>query len=959
MGGMAHFNLWGSLENYKKLKGSGKSLGRIFEVFKSDTAFPAFNQAFRRLHGRENVSNEVFSRSMKHAKAQFAKDLPKDVRLDILTELERTSLRGIQETLNKFKGGEKALKIKVRGDQILKRELTKDARNLAAQEPADIARRKRLTDAGVMDQTNELISFFNKQNLDKIEEFNRKNIPFVEFNPTAQDWVNGYMMSRYSREWIIAEKTTEDIAQEILQYSTRSRMKVDAKQLKRKMRGSKEAINRESKKTFKIFGKDFDKPIPMLETDFVKLHNTRLREMEQVIIQHDFLDDLKPLVKFEEGPGLVRLRTENWNSVIGEGADSWSPAKYVPDWMKTKQGKVRNDIYLPFEVAYRTDRAINPRQLNGFAAMAYKTWQGLMSLFRNTTLIGTGYLGQNLFGNGITGAYAGARLTGAKTIVTKMNPFVKSDKRVILNGGKFNKTSEQTWDLAQEMGVLKTSLVDELDVDLLARNAATVMDHHKSKLVTVADWSAFFAANRFFARIGDDMPKLAFWLDKIDEGYTPLAAAEATDYWFFNFQNVSSGQKVIREGLPFSTFAVKTVEREIDLIKNLDLGKLVLPVRVRDALQGLYVPDEQTVEFLNDQMPEYRQVWHPVHGPRLPGMHQIKFDIPFAKSTLGMLVAPNIERHPVFKALDLLGLTANNRTFSNTLAKEEFDSRVGSVLDIIMPPAWKHAMAMYELSGEGDVPFYNFKKTYAPRVPRTTGGSSLTITEEKFNNSNQFAEWMAKTYGDNWFFKAFFWGVEFDNIEKKIPDEEINRKFQNSTIANFMAGYFRDFSLGMARIERLDNNVLINLAAIKKSKRDLEVRIRDLSGDVLGGITSMKRYLDDPDVSLDKKAKRARELLENTQGQKRQLIEEYIALGEAEDILTQYYGVFKFNEAKNPGFAESIFNPQQERTNNGALPTYKSSKTKVPDDIENWLDSISINDSISPGETPIPEEDGL
>jgi hypothetical protein len=892
---------------YKGAKNVGLSAGRLLQQFKTDTAFPLFNTASRRLLGKFSLT-DTKSLEAENVAAQWAKDLPDNLHKDFAQEFERTTTRSVEDTIKRFKLN------------------AQQAAKLTEVTPEDIARRARIEESGLGEFYDETAQTYRDQMVRRLEAIEQRGLPFEELHPVLEDqsFVRGYMKHVVSRDWLSHLDDTEQMLESIEKISNKVNPKVDNGLLRRKIRDSAVQVNSWSKIKKKFLGKEFEKKVPLFSENFITAHNQRLREMDKLIAKHDFVDEIKPLVKFEPTPGYVRVKTENWRTKIGDVDSPMSTLNFMPKWFRDHIKKNGDQIYLPANVANRVDHLISPRQFHPFLSMAFKALNTFNTLFRNAALFGLDYLGQNLFGNLITYGYAGGSVKHL-TNVLKLAPNAAPNKIFSFNKGALKLKRDDLLDLMSETGITRTSMVDEINFDQFVKNAATVSDMHKKNLTTYLDYATFYRANRWASRMGDDLPKMAFFMSKLDEGYTPLAAAEATDYWFFNFQNVPPGQKVLRNLIPFSTFAAKTAEQGIDLIKSGKLGTLNFPAKVQNVLQGAFIPNDDVSEFLDGNLAEYKQHWHPVHGPIMPGMRQIQADIPFAKSTIAMLLAPAQSRHPIIKMLGAaFGEQHPVRDFSPMLQEKEFDTQLGRYLDLVLPPNIRHMLALSELNGNADIPFMNFKGKYSPRILfEKAKKGELNLRAEDFEGSIAIGEAMAQHYGNDWMFHLFTLGGSalLDPNPKENNEKESARKYKNATVANFLKGYFRDLTLGTARLERLDRNILFNMSAVRRQRNALgrEIEKRELTEN--GAVFDLAGFAD----SKEKQD----QVLKNVDGEKQRMLAEWLALQGLEDHLIEYYGFFKMNESKTPGFTEGLFGLGEDNFNFQPSPDNRSSKFNI------------------------------
>jgi hypothetical protein len=652
----------------------------------------------------------------------------------------------------------------------------------------------------------------------------------------------------------------------------------------------------------------------------IEMFHKRQMEMSHNILAHDFLEDISHLVSTKTTEGYVPLfKPDDIKSYLDlNRADSYHPFNFLPKKYRDIIARGHN-VYLPHELAIRADWLINPRQYSELGAIGMKALDTYNHFFRNAMLFGPSYIGQNVISNLITYTYAGGTHKGVtetyklfplfkhmrkarggkekfKSVLT-MDDLVRGDLSDVgeqvfsLNNGQMKLTDMEMFNLLADNGILQSGLADEVSWDLLVDNLRATSTKRGTRVLkqgakTVAEMATLYRTNRFAVRMGDDLPKIAFFIDKLDQGYSVRAARDAVDYWFFNFKDVSPGQRVVRQLLPFSTFAMKTGEQVLTSLGHGKIAYLTLPKKVSEVLEGYYVEPAHMRAALDNMMPEYRRNWDNLHGPILPGGKEVILEIPWAKSTLGMITDATSPTHPIWKVLTT-GSVFDEVEYSEVLSGRNLENFWARELEKVLPPPMLHAITALEMSGAADVPVFNFQEKYqVPYVDK----NSPKLNQMQFTNSIEFGQWVKKNYGDDWLYNIFFYG----NLEGSKETGVAGAK-KDAMYANWIRGYFREISFGTARIEAMDRGFMINYGSMRRQRNNLKRYIKKLQSN-MGDLTAADMTNDEVYNLREREDKIGK------------VASEIYNINNKMDALEIYYGFFLKSKQDHPGMFNAIFN---------------------------------------------------
>lgn len=902
---------------------SSKTFNRL-KVFHTNTGIPLFDAERMKFLNKEHMDDMRFVREEQEAMDLLSGAGP-DLLKDIAEEIERTTIRGTGETLKAF--GHRAYEPsgkKIIND-ITKEEFLTPIRKTKAYKyiedtPEDLARKTRINSSEFGEIANDYVAKVAADNVRMVEEYSKRFPWFKELNPFGEDWARGYLKHIITKRWLNHFRNKEQALSEAKRFNN-SKFKVhDRSAMGRQYRSTIQAANNESKIVDALGNK-----IPIFETDPIATHFVRMREMERVIRTHDFMKEIFPLAKNKYSPGLEPLFTQKQIKNFGDllKQDKFEDLAFLPKEYLDILKKGEN-VYLPTNVKVRVDYMTNPRRDWGAAAMGVQALNWYTNMYKSVALYGPGYLGQNLFSNLITYGYAGG--SGAKmlSIPTFLSPLNQSAAKIKL--GKHAFTKEEFLKTLHEYGILRSSLIEEVNWNSVTDNLGSLNRYKRipklpainmSKKEVATELFTGFKTMRWASRYGDDMPKAAFFASKLDEGYSLAGAMEATNFWFFNFNDVSPYVKKANMVVPFSSFAFKTLEQSIENFKRGRVAYMKLPASTVSVLQGAYIEDQNTINMLNSVAPAYMSWgYDKIHGPLLPGGKEVAIEAPYAQSTLSFLLNPDNAMHPGLQILfsSLGGYDQKYIKEGEEIDRDVFWRKTARAAEAIIPPPILNTLTIMQMNETIDLPM-DFSNRYYPKLPQP-GSSQVGIRsrQERLNNELDFMKWANKTYGDNFLYNMFFYQdpkgaskIDFDKLSVWEQRREAGR-------GNYIRKKFRQLGLGMARIEDMDRNFMTN----HKSMGIVKKKLQDKLNEIAAQSGSESDLVDQrPSPGRIKKLQKINE-------EARVLGENINVLTDKMKALEQYYDTYLKSKEEAPGFIESIMGLDEEKINTDPLPRPES-----------------------------------
>lgn len=589
----------------------------------------------------------------------------------------------------------------------------------------------------------------------------------------------------------------------------------------------------------------------------------------------------------------------------------------------THQKQKGRDIYLPEDVYARMNFAINGWDMSSPLAKFLNAADLYTNVWRNNALFGPGYIGLNAFSNALTylslndrgGPMAIAKATAAlmpETIVgrgiDKVSGLAKATRdQVMIKVPSLTKeqiaglrgvdvsevtelalTPQELLKWAHEDNLLNSSFVKGVEWSKMTEHVASNREARKILGIdpkTAVDHAFLWRYSRGMAQFADDIPKLATYISFLEKGFSRGAAAEYAERYFYNFNKTGKVQAGIAKAIPFSSFPMKTAEMVIDQAKDGKLAAFTIPGKVNAALDGAFVQDHETRGALDQMLPGYKNVLHPIHGELMPGMRELVIDIPWTYATMNTIFHPEKANHPVAQLLMLAG--SLNSGDEEALAEGERQREVlyAQNIDLVIPSWLRESLTLAEINGSIDLGGF-FKDRYLPTLPtrsqeeRAMSGRQ-TLDEgtmfQKFNNAAEFGAAVEKKYGESWLYNLFFHNrVDVDG--DLLQQQELGMR------GEYIRKRMRQFTLGLATMNKLDSNFFMNTAAIK---RQISIKKNRLKHEIVqGGVLMDTEALNEKGLDKIK--------------DQYPLAKEILALEYKKQALTEYYNFFLEAEKKAP-----------------------------------------------------------
>lgn len=694
--------------------------------------------------------------------------------------------------------------------------------------PQDAARMERLSRHP---EVLEMIGDMRIKMQDMVAEYQKRGIPMAELNPFGQGWARRYVKHMVSTNFVDKMKEigkAENAFGEALTLMENTIGGVDRSALGRKYRGTIQAANAASME--KLGVKQFvDEPL--------ELFSARIQEMNKVIQDYDLLAAAEKYAVVGQNPGVgwIQYNPDNFKKlVLDVSADKAEQWKLMMPKIFANAGEV--PVYLPEEVYDKMAFWINGWNIPSVAIPFATSLHFLDRVFRNNALFGTGYLGQNAFSNALT-YLMHSDYRAPMAMVDAMSMFLPgaaTRKVMVKQGDKaISLTGEQLLKEAIEDGVLRTSLAKEIEFSDLAEYVASNREARQAgawkKAANLADVVMLYRLNRNVARVSDELPKLAQYIQRRQMGFTRKGAAESAEQLFYNFGIVSRSQAVVRRVVPFSSFAIKTIESVTERLTQGGINRLAIPGKVNAVFDGAFVQDPETRKALDESLPWYKKTaMHPVHGPLLPGQREVLAELPWAQATITQLFSENAAVHPIFQ---LFGLKLSQKLATDefgNMDKSSFWRSLQGVADLYIPPPINNALAVAEITGALDASGF-FMEKYLPVMRASldeSGNYKLDeTTEMQIETAADFGKAMASRYGKDWLFKSFF-----DIPMTEGNEDSLGVAIQYAARGEFIRKKFRQLALGTASMTKLDVNYAMNRKAIeRKIQRTKNDMARDLN----------------------------------------------------------------------------------------------------------------------------------
>ena len=783
----------------------------------------------------------------------------------------------------------------------------------------------------------------------RISEMEKRGIPFQSLNPFDQtipveERAMGYFPHIMNPDYLDAKGVPKyQAALDAFQDHQAELGLIDRTQVGRADRRATNTIIDSIKKSSEINE-------PIFVNDPISASYMRMQDMDNIIAQHDFLNEVFPLAVIQRPGGKLgamseTVKSEAFNKLNASYVDDIPPRGFVEmDWKEfaspvfkrsggpaTLDVKMAGDlqakeflqfksfmpeqykvalregerIFFPEDVASRMKYAFR-RQKGGIARSAldlYNYW------FRNGALYGTWYQGMNFFSNITTYMTAGADLgnmpAASKFLYDAGNrPDKVFGRRYAFGSGarQLEMSGEELLDLSMRNGIINNSMVSEADVisDIWDNMATTYSSKEKMvhKAATTVDKVTTFKYNRHLAEQADNMFRMGLFMDSLEKGYTIEGARERVMLYFYDFKDVPRGQQFAANVMPFTTFAAKSLESVAQRAASLDLRAITIPYRVKNILDGAFVESYQEREFLKKSLPDYSK--DDVIGPALPGAHHMMVSLPFILPAIKTYLNPQDNMHPLIQSAAMVvaamgqGSVPQDQDFEaanidSEIYKSKWDEFYGNMLTNMIPPVVKNVASLNQMRNPDDVrmlPLDFVSKYKTQQYGLDAPTRDLAITLT--DNAQAFGDY-AKSVSPNWFYNALMFGQLQD---PNVPQEELADK--NAMYGNLVRSHLRNMSLGFARMQRMDRVIISRLAAIQRHLADVQRSQTKAAVEA----NLLRDPLAKPSTIVDRQ-QQGEKILSGLEAELEEGMERKAAL-------EAFYGFYLDQEKKQTGFFDSV-----------------------------------------------------
>lgn len=737
----------------------------------------------------------------------------------------------------------------------------------------------------------DMIDTMRRQLKSMVGKYDERGIPFDELNPFGEGWMNRYVKHAYTDRWkdyLKSKGAADNAFEKAMMDSGELIGKFDSSALGRSYRGGILEANEASMKTAGI---------KMFVDDPVQLFNMRVQEMQNAVAKHDLIKSAMPgsITGFNPGSGWVRANPDHFGHLESVGAvggselevlgsEGLSTEKKVYKALSFVPPELRDSLQRGERVYFQSD--VYDKMLwntQKEAAGSFSQMRATMaaadaytSLWRNGVLANTGYIGTKWFHNmlsyfGLMGNYnpkylmktAAAMMLPDAGFVGKLPGYAEEVgtatregigfDHTLIDGTKNTYNNQQFLELAGKHGLVGTG-GNVLFDDVLDHMASA---YARNKTIrqpgVISNYVYGFAAYRGLAQYGDDLPKLAVFAQRLEEGFTAEAAAEAATRYFYNFKPVTAEQTAMKALVPFISFPMKTAELVASQIKAGDLFQLAMPGHVQSILEGKWVEDRDTRDYLSKVLPGMKNWYDPLHGGITPGMRSMAVELPWCYNTLSALWSEDSRLHPIFQLLaGAMAVKHDGNELDQPMDVKEFSRVVGSGLEnTLTPQPIRMALTLLDINGAipkglGGGHFVEKYQTTppdpgqylammagknnmeimsgSPSEENPTGEPSdlqlqKAVLSEKFKNATEFGQWMDKSYGSNWLYNTIFHG----SLQAKGDD--VYASEGAAVRGEFVRQHIKDMSLGLVEMDKLDSTMFSKYFAIDREEKKAKTQM--------------------------------------------------------------------------------------------------------------------------------------
>lgn len=802
---------------------------------------------------------------------------------------------------------------------------------------ADTERMARLSQSpGAQSLVDDMREMMNRSML----AYKTRGLPFEELNPFGPGWSRDYIKHEVSSAYLAKMKEVNqgsDIIGEAMKHSPELMGKVDTSAMGRKYRGTIREANAASLEQHGV---------KMFVDDPIELITRRMQEMHKVVQDHDLMEAALPYaVKgTDPGVGFVKYNPDHFRRLSIDESDQFAVKwdSFIPQGYKTG-----GSMYLPEDVYDRMLFTINGWNKSKPMEKILNAADFYTNVWRNNALFGASYIGLNAWSNALT--YLSFNDIGGPQALAKATAiFTPMAKNVTVHHPELGAlTGDKIFQMALEDNLLNSSFSRSMSFSNFAEHVASNREARRTlgdKVMNVADYAFLWRYSRGLAQYADEIPKLATYVSRLEQGFSRQGAAELAERYFYNFNNVSRAQDVVRKVVPFSTFPMKTAEMVYETAKSGHLASLAIPGKVQAALDGAFVPDHEARGALDQMLPGYKNVLHPIHGEIAPGMRELMVDVPWSYSTINTLFHPEETTHPLWQIMMLAGSYNSNNEEQQAEDAQKHKQFMASQLDLIVPSYMREALTLAEVNGALDLGGF-YKDRYVPMLPTKSqiergldperGILDKGTVFHKFTNAVEFGQAMDDKYGENWLYNLAFKG------RVDAEDDDLIGMQNVAARGEYIRRRMRQFTGGLATMTKLDSNFFMNTFAIK---RQISIKEQKLKADIIksGALVDTER-VSEP------------EFLDQWKDQM-PIAKEILALQYKRDALAEYYEFFLEAEKKVPNLdlPSVLFGTREYEFDYGDKPDKEvyqrmfkgKTKKSIPDDDANdYMEEIRDKES--------------
>lgn len=763
--------------------------------------------------------------------------------------------------------------------------IKKDVERRAIMQPAEVK---------IADEIEHDMNFWLKSAQDR-------GMPMSSLGGQEQGGPLGYLPHFISQEWINEYKGAMQASNKLGRQLEATFPGYDRSNLGRKNQLYLNDINEFGRKSSEA---ELGKAINPLIDNPLTLARMRSQQISGQIAAHDFLQNVKGYIANSQEEALQRFGPYGFtpfdvNEWMARTAKSELPGQ-VPDYAVMLPGEYwkQGSVYLPTQVAVRLEGLLKPNTLDGMKAVAANSWFAFNHIFKNNILFGMGYYGKQVLSNTWTYMAAGGNPGSLAETTAMLLPRLGSKEKFapmsemmvnLADGTQVLMGKDQIVNLMYRNGIIGTSIEKDISSWGLAENIGDLYSQRakiNKGVQTAADIATLWTVNKHLVSISEDLPKAALFFDRLKKGYTPEAAAESIEYWFYNFSNPSPVTKQLRQLMPFVQHPIKTLEQSLDLLQKGSYRYLEMPKHVNDVLQGMYVENPDVIQGLQQNLPGYTEkILDPVHGPVWPGAREVSMQIPWSIQTLDTLLNPTNSINPAIKvaAMAVMGKLMPGQNDQEIFAnKDRLHQELARAVDAYVPVTAKYAL----LASGGFFPnapgVQAMRSLYDVPNPVTAGNAAI-----RYNDAAQFGESMRKNLGLDWLYKFYF--------GKQYSDNTISMMNQDAQIGEAIRQHFRNLTAGVMSLDKIDTTFLFNDAALKRQAMSKNKEIKDISYDM--GML----------MARDPEQMTTQELTNMYNSTRINAIAELISLKQKEAAGVQYYNWYLLTRKQNPELLKSIF----------------------------------------------------